>query len=74
MSYHTGHRLDCNLASDPIECFCGGRVAPREENPDYGRAQKIELEEDLDGAVAFSGLALEVVQRRVMRVIRDSGS
>lgn len=66
MAYETGHRLDCDLSTDPIECHCGedwvdGKYVARPKQDtsnwtakDYARSYKIAYTVPDDSTLAES--------------------
>ncbi len=66
MAYHTGHRLDCDLSADPIECFCGPPPPVDWDKIDITRHMSIKHEPfaRAAGDEIFSKLALEVIHER----------
>jgi len=70
MAYHTGHRLDCDLSSDPIECFCGppgwGNLPPAP----IGSKMTIERKApDTKMDVLFVDAALQMIRGRAYAAI-----
>lgn len=68
MAYHTGHRLDCDLSVDPIECFCGSDWS-KPPVVDWAKIDskpiRIEYEPpDTEQDAIFAEAALQVVQER----------
>ena len=79
MAYHTGHRADCDLSADPIECFCGDYSAlpsvPRSAE-DYARQMCIGVDpatnDGRDETVVLACLFNEQGQVLAMRILKDA--
>ena len=74
MAYHTGHRLDCDLSVDPIECFCGDYSAlpPVDWSKVDFSPIKIENEYTLDMDKLFADVALQMIHKRTQKVINGT--